>query len=197
MTKPVFQWEIQDYQSPLTRGDNKSLGAFNGPTPGAADHDWNVAGIVSSIVLCSEIPERISDSFFNGKIKATSKDRGVFEASTSMRHARELGNILQSRYPPNCESLTDFILLLYTDGGGDHNVTNASVQISLLCLFLELDLDMLIVVRACPTQSWINPTECCMYILNLVLQNDALERGEMDAGFENLIRNKTSMADVR
>ena len=33
----------------------------------AADHDWNVAGIVSSIALCAEIPERISDSFFTGK----------------------------------------------------------------------------------------------------------------------------------
>ena len=92
-----------------------------------------------------------------------------------MQHARELGNILQSRYSPNCEALTESILLLYTSGAGNHNITNASVQISLLCLFPELDLDMPIAVRTCPTQSWVNPAEHCMYILNLALQNAALE----------------------
>ena len=54
-----------------------------------------------------------------------------------MRHVRELGNILQASYSSNCERLDKPVLLLY--GGGDHNVTHASVQISLLCLFLELD----------------------------------------------------------
>ena len=39
------------------RRDNKSLGACNGPILGAADHDWNIASIVSSVVHCSEIPE--------------------------------------------------------------------------------------------------------------------------------------------
>ena len=178
------------------RKHNKSLGPCNGPILGAADHDWNVAGIVSSVALCAEIPERISDSYFTGKITVTSKDR-VFQASTPMRHVRELGNILQASYSSNCERLDKPVLLLYTDGGGDYNVTHASVQISLLCLFLELDLDMLVAVRTCPTQSWVNPAERCMSILNLAIQNVALERELMDVGFENLIRNKKNMKDVR
>ena len=56
---------------------------------------------------------------------------------------------------------------------------------------------MLVAVRTCPTQSWVNPAERCMSILNLALQNVALERELMDVGFENLIRNKTNMKDVR
>ena len=39
-----------------------------------------------------------------------------------MRHVRELGNILQASYSSNCERLDKPVLLLYTDGGGDHNV---------------------------------------------------------------------------
>ena len=56
---------------------------------------------------------------------------------------------------------------------------------------------MLIAVRTCPTQSWVNPAERCMYLLNLALQNTALERETMEVGFEDLIRNKTSMKQVR
>ena len=76
-------------------------------------------------------------------------------------------------------------------------MTHVSVQLSLLCLFLELDLDLLIAVRTCPTQSWVNPAERCMYLLNLALQNTALERETMEVGFEDLIRNKSSMTQVR
>ena len=55
------------------RKHNRSLGPCNGPILGAADHDWNVAGIVSSVALCAEIPERISDSFFTGKSQSQVK----------------------------------------------------------------------------------------------------------------------------
>ena len=55
------------------------------------------------------------------------------------------------------------ILFLCPDGGGDHNVSKISVQISLLCLFLQLDSDYLIAMRTCLTQSWVNPAETVMY----------------------------------
>ena len=49
------------------------------------------------------------------------------------------------------------ILLLYTDGGPDHRLTFVSVQVSLICIFLALDLDFLCAVRTPPYHSWKNP----------------------------------------
>ena len=108
-----------------------------------------------------------------------------------------MGNVSQDMFSSNSEKLNEPVLFMYTVGGGDRNVTHASVQLSLLCLFLGLDLDMLIAVRTCPTQSWVNPAERCMYLLNLALQNTALERETMEEGYEDLIRYKTSMNQVR
>ena len=133
------------------RRHDKSLGPAKNAILAAADHDWNVCGIVSSVALCSEIPDIIGESFFNGKIMVTSKDR-IFQPSTTIRHTREVANILQSNFSSNMMQLDEPILLMYTDGGGDHNVTHSSVQLALLCLFLELSLDMLIAMRTSSTK---------------------------------------------
>ncbi len=61
------------------------------------------------------------------------------------------------------------ILLLYTDGGPDHRLTYVSVQVSLICIFLALDLDFLCAVRTPPYHSWKNPAERIMSILNMGL----------------------------
>ena len=50
------------------RRHNKSLDLAKNATLAEADHDWNVCGIVSSVALCSEIPDNIGESFFNVKI---------------------------------------------------------------------------------------------------------------------------------
>ena len=88
------------------------------------------------------------------------------------------------------------ILLLCTDGGGDHKISKISVQISLICLFLQLDLDYLITMRTCPTQIWVNPAERVMCILNYALQHCALEREKMGKNYENKMRNKNTMNGV-
>ena len=59
------------------------------------------------------------------------------------------------------------ILMLYTDGGPDHRLTYHSVKLSLIALFIEHDLDMPIVGRAAPSNSWANPVERIMSIINL------------------------------
>ena len=87
--------------------------------------------------------------------------------------------------------------MLYSDGGGDHNITFSSTQVSLICLFLQLDLDMLIALRCCPTQSWVNPAERIMSILNIALQNCALERAEMIDRFEAKMKSINSMNHLR
>lgn len=67
-------------------------------------------------------------------------------------------------------------LLLYTDGGPDHRLSYPSVKVALICLFLRLDIDFLIAARTAPGQSWANPVERIMSLLNLALQNVALSR---------------------
>ena len=56
---------------------------------------------------------------------------------------------------------------------------------------------MLIAVRTCPYQSWTNPADCVMSILNLALQNVPLERKEMDKEFEKVMKNKKNVKAVR
>jgi len=62
------------------------------------------------------------------------------------------------------------VLLLYTDGGPDHQVNFLSVQLSYIALFLTRDLDYLVAVRTPPCNSWKNPAERIMSELNLALQ---------------------------
>lgn len=62
------------------------------------------------------------------------------------------------------------ILVLYTDGGPDHRCDYISVIYSMVYLFLDLDLDMLVLARNAPGHSWRNPAERIMSILNLGLQ---------------------------
>jgi hypothetical protein len=68
------------------------------------------------------------------------------------------------------------VLVIKTDGGLDRNCTFASVQLAYLCLALELDLDQLILLRTAPGQSYVNPVERVMSVLNLAIQGLALAR---------------------
>ena len=88
------------------------------------------------------------------------------------------------------------ILLLLSDRGPDHRLSYGSVQVVLLALFIRLNLDMLIAVRTCPYQSWMNPAKRVMSILNLALQNVSLERQRMDDESEKLLRNDNSVKVV-
>ena len=89
------------------------------------------------------------------------------------------------------------ILLLLSDGGPDHRLSYGSVQVALLALFLRLNLDMLVAVRTCPYQSWTNPAERIMSVLNLALQNVSLERNLMDEESEKLVKNDNNVKAVR
>ena len=166
------------------RAHNKSLGASDPNTPiTALDHDWKIAGIIPSVNLFVEIPESSKETFFTGQPTVTLKDR-IFQKSGPLRHGTELSGQIKDR-------INDFwksILLLVTDGGGDHNVTHASVQASLVALFIDLDLDFLCAMRTCPTQSWTNLAERVMSILNIALQHCALERDKMSEALEDVMK---------
>ena len=89
------------------------------------------------------------------------------------------------------------MVLLYPDGGPDHRLTYGSVQVSLLCLFIRFNLNLLIAVRTAPGNSWTNLAERVMPVLKLALQNVALERSKMSPQMESLMKSEHTMADVR
>lgn len=135
-------------------------------TVSALDHDQNSkGGLTPSVILQVDIPGDLSSSFYQGNVCVVVNDT-VFSSSSPFRHAASIRGVVASKP----------IALLYTDGGPDHRLTYESVKMSLIGLFLATDLDMLVACRCCPGQSWTNPVERVMSLLNLALQNAALER---------------------
>src|SRR2546429_9200915 len=100
-----------------------------------------------------------------------------------MRHNSELYNLLVNDKQQNP------FLLIYTDGGPDHRVNYLRVQLSLISLFVSLDLDLLVAVRTPPGHSWKNLVECIMSILNLGLQCIGLLREELYREFVDSLKN--------
>ncbi len=116
----------------------------------------------------------------------------IFEASSPTRHTAELARLLKKSFPNTTA------VVLYTDGGPDHNCKHISVRLGLLALFLELDLDTMVVMRTAPTQSWGNPVERVMSVLNLGLQGVALAREELiEENYEKEMKRCNGMSAVR
>ena len=79
------------------------------------------------------------------------------------------------------------VLLLYTNGGPDHRSTYMSVKLSMIALFRSRDLDMLVALRTAPSNSWANPVERIMSIVNTGLQGVGLMRQKMSEDFEKAV----------
>ena len=153
------------------------------------DHDFTKFSIIPSVTLMVNIPEEISDSWYDGQVYVGVKD-AAFEPSSPVRHMVEVNSTL------TCNSALP-ILFLYTDGGPDHRLTYISVQVSLICLFLKLDLDYLCAARNAPYHSWRNPVERIMSILNMGLQSVGLARKLMEEDVEAEITKCNSIANIR
>lgn len=79
------------------------------------------------------------------------------------------------------------VVLKFSDGGTDHRTNLEHVKVSAICLFKELDLDLYVAARCAPGQSWINPAERVMSILNIGLQNCALSREKWSTELEKTL----------
>jgi hypothetical protein len=89
-------------------------------------------------------------------------------------------------------------MIIYTDGGPDHNDKHTSVRLGLLALFLDLDLDtIMVVMRTTPTHSWANPLERVMSVFNLGLQGAVLARCEMETDYEDIFKKCKGMKATR
>ena len=152
------------------------------------DHDFTKLKLTPSVNFLVEIPESIEGTFYHGKVYVGLKD-STFQPSSPMRHASELVKTLRS------VGHTNPILLLYTDGGPDHRSTNPTVKIALICLFLHLDLDFICAIRTPPYNSWKNPAERIMSILNLALQGAGIARNA--TSYEDRLKACSSMKQIR
>lgn len=161
----------------------------NGKKFAVADHDFMKSSVIPSVTLLCDTPDSIDGSFYQGQVYVGIKD-AILEASSPLRHSTELSKILKE------QKGNPAILLLYTDGGPDHNVTFLSVQLSLIALFLQHDLDMLEAVRTAPYHSWKNPCERVNCILNIGLQAVGLMRGGMNDACEK-ISNCNTMDEMQ
>ena len=152
------------------------------------DHDFTMFNLTPSVSHIVDIPETMEGSFYRGDVYVGFKNT-AFQASSPLRHAAELNQILNSRGDTNP------ILLATTDGGNDHNTTRVATQCADLSLFLSRDLDFLCHNRTPPYNSWKNIAERDMSILNLGLQGVGLMRAESE--FDDKLSKCSNTADVR
>lgn len=160
------------------------------------DHDYHICGIVPSVCLFVDIPDNSRGSFYHGDVHITLKDK-IFQPSTPFRHAAETVKIVRSYFSEDDVNANKPIIVRYTDGGPDHRPTFASVQLASILEFIALDLDMVIACRCAPHQSYNNPAERMMSLLNLGLQNVSLTRKEMEIGHEMKMKSMSTMSAVR
>ena len=149
------------------------------------DHDFTKFSLIPSVCLLISIPEKVSDSWYRGRVFVGIKD-AIVQPSSPIRHAAEVTAILEK-----CHSPVPPMLFIYSDGGPDHRLTYVSVQIALIALYLHHDLDYLCVARTAPCHSWRNPVERVMSLLNLGLQCVGLMRKEMPTQYEMAIKIAT------
>lgn len=154
----------------------------------ALDHDMTKASLTPSVILQCRVPDSIENSFVQGKVTVSVND-SVFQSSSPFRHAVSIIKVLEQ------EENLPLALLKFTAEGTDQRNTLESVKCASICVFKELNLDMMILGRCAPGHSFVSPAERVMSILNLALQNVALERKE--TMHETQLKNCNSMAAIR
>ena len=158
----------------------------NGVTVKVGDHDFSKCSLTPSVTLNIDIPEKISDSWYRGNVTISLKDT-TFEPSSPSRHMVELLQLLDKDFNNDKP-----VLFLYTDGGPDHRCTFLSVQLSIIYIWLKKDFDQVILARTPPGNSYKNPVERVMSVINLAFQAVGVMRSKMDPENEKRMRGYAS-----
>ena len=117
----------------------KQVLVISAKTLAVADHDFTKFSLTPSVNFFVNIPKNLAGTFYTGRVHVGLKEN-AFQTSSPIRHLTKLKGI--SHADTNIHPQ----LLLYTDGGPNHRMTYATVQMSLICLFVDLDPDFLCVV---------------------------------------------------
>ena len=83
---------------PVTTGvrNKKTLAPAEGEIT-AADHDFTKLSLTPSVTLFVDIPNNISESFYDGKVYVCYKDT-IFQPSSALRHSTEFFNLMNHQY---------------------------------------------------------------------------------------------------
>ena len=95
------------------------------------------------------------------------KNDAMFEVSLLFRYAAEVKNRILWMWDGNP------ILMLFSDGGSDHRLTYEHVKLSLIALFKELELDLLIAACTAPGHGWANSVERTIKLFLRKMKNRA------------------------
>lgn len=89
------------------------------------------------------------------------------------------------------------MIAIKTDGGPDRNPQFTSVKLAYTALALVLGIPKLVLMRTAAGQSFTNPVERCMSLVNLGLQGIATSRALCEPDTEAKLKNCGSMKDIR
>ncbi|XP_078327779.1 uncharacterized protein LOC144623250 [Crassostrea virginica] len=184
--------QIGEPDVPLSTGvRGKKVLALTDTTLAATDHDLHHKGsLTPSVYMQCDVPDSIDKPFYRGKVTVVVND-SVFQSLNPMRHATALLKQIQNlQEKPK-------VVLKFSDGGTGHRTNLEHVKLAAICLFKELDVDLYVAARCAPGQSWINPAERIMSILNIGLQNCALSREKGSEKFEQTLSKCTSLDNIR
>ena len=114
------------------------------------DHSFHRASVIPSAMLLQTLPESVDSSWRGGELVCLLKD-GVLEGSSAWRNGAEFSKVVSGLRP--------IILIKRTDGGGDQNMTNGSVQLADIASFIETGADFYVHSRTAANQSFVNYVE--------------------------------------
>ena len=152
-------------------------------TIAVGNHDFTCFSIIPSGVFHLDIPDSFEGSWYTGALLVGLKD-AVIQVSSPLRHAAAL-------CLPEWAQKVFFVFILMV--APDHRLMYVSVQLSLITLFLNLDLDFLIACRTAP-----NPLEKSrMSAINLGFHSVGVMRSKGSDEFEASIHNCNSLKGMQ
>ena len=147
-------------------------------------------------MLHVNIPDNHRDSFYDGTVHVTLKDK-VLQPSSASRHLAETTHILRQNVSKFGINLDTPMLLIYSDGGPDYRTSFWSVQLAHVMQFIVLDLDLLIAAHTAPHHSYSNHAERIMSLLNIAQQNSALQGRSKSEEYESRLKSLKTMTSIR
>ena len=100
-----------------------------------------------TVILVNDISERLEKRWYHGKTCVGIKIPAT-DLSTALRNATELANILIEKI--DTEQAAPPVLILYTDGGPEHQATFLNVKTVMIYLQKYLELDLVLPERTTP-----------------------------------------------
>ena len=94
-------------------------------------HDIHTTDVVPAVCIITDIPEDSKDSFHDGRVHATAKDK-IFQTPTAMRDTVETVKIIMENRSHDDVVSAYAIWLEYTEGGSDPKPHSGLLRLDML-----------------------------------------------------------------